>query len=293
MAIQITRALPEHVSAVAKIMYEAFDDVARCHGFTSEIYSPEMAAMAAGAFVSRPDMWGVVAIDDETGQVIGHNFVQLSDAVAGVGPICVAPAVQARGIGRRLMDAVVGHALKEHGPMVRLVQEGFNMRSLSLYASLGFDVVEPLALMSVPPMPAAEAPQVRPLSPVDVAVADALCRGTQRVSRKNEIASMIEHGPAMGCVPHGCFRDGGLTAFAVPGFFGFGAAENVEDLLTTLAVAVGPMPPELQRFLLPTRQATLFREALRRGFKSVKVLQLMAMGPYEPPTGTWYPSIAY
>ena len=31
---------------------------------------------------------------------------------------------------------------------IRLLQEAFNMRSMSLYASLGFDVVEPIVMMT-------------------------------------------------------------------------------------------------------------------------------------------------
>ena len=91
--------------------------------------------------------------------------------------------------------------------MVRLVQESFNMASLSLYTSIGFTVVEPLVLMETIPADRADA-SVRPLVAGDLAECDALCKRILKVSRKNELAVMIEHGPTSGFVPHGRFKAG-------------------------------------------------------------------------------------
>ena len=288
MAIELTRALPEHIESIARITFDAFAAISHRHSFELDIISPEMALAMAGAFVNRPDVYGVVALDGDT--VVGHNFVQLTDATAGVGPICVDPHRQCKGVGRQLMRYIIEYAIEHHGPAVRLVQDSFNMASFSLYTSLGFDVTEPLVLMAVPP---AQDEACRPLTPADVDAADALCVASQKVSRRAELLSMIANGPAMGCVPHGRFFGGRLAAFVVPGFFGFAAGETAEDMLTTAQVAVTALPPPLQRILLPTRSGPMIRKALARGFRAVKVLQLMAMGPCDPPTGYWAPSIAY
>ena len=113
------------------------------------------------------------------------------------------------------------------------------------------------------------------------------------MSRKNELAGMIQMGPSFGATPFGRFDGDRLTAFMVPGFFGFGAAETVGDLLDLQQAAASSLPEPSRRFLLPSRNGDLFTAALRRGYRSVKVLQLMSMGPYEEPTGVWFPSIAY
>ena len=47
------------------------------------------------------------------------------------------------------------------------------------------------------------------------------------------------------------------------------------------------------RFLLPTRQATLFRWALGEGLRIVKPLSLMTFGPYQEPAGSFFPSVLY
>ena len=288
MSVEITRALPDHVPAIARVMFAAFDAVSRRHGFEPEVFAPEVAVGMASAFVHRPDIWGVVAIDG--GEVVGHNFVQLTDAVAGVGPICVDPDRQCGGVGRWLMTAVIDHTLAHHGRQIRLVQEAFNMASLGLYTSLGFDVKEPVVIMSVPPQPD---DACRPLLATDVDEADALCVAVQKVSRRNELLGMIAKGPAMDCVPNGRWRGGELAGFVVPGFFGFGAAKTAEDLIAASRAAVARLPPPLRRIILPTRNGELLREAMRQGLRSVKVGQLMAIGPYEQPAGFWAPSIAY
>jgi predicted N-acetyltransferase YhbS len=105
-------------------------------------------------------IFGVVAETD--GQVIGSNFLDERDPIRGLGPVTVDPQAQVRGVGRRLMEAVLERVRGATG--VRLVQDAYNMLSISLYASLGFEVKEPLLLMegepkSVPPSRVA----VRPL----------------------------------------------------------------------------------------------------------------------------------
>ena len=55
-------------------------------------------------------------------------------------------ALQGGGVGRRLMEAVLERANGAAG--IRLLQDAFNMRSLALYASLGFEVREPVLVMT-------------------------------------------------------------------------------------------------------------------------------------------------
>jgi hypothetical protein len=180
--------------------------------------------------------------------------------------------------------------------MVRLLQAAYNLTSLSLYASMGYEVKEPILLMSIPP---ADAPDesVRPLTFADLDAADGLCRDVYRVSRRNELATIVRHGPAMGCLPHGKFAVSGsapgeLVAYVIPGFFGHSVARTVPDLLTCLQQTARVSPPPMHRVLVPTR-TPLFPAALARGFRAVTPLSLMAIGPYDPPRDAWTPSIGF
>jgi hypothetical protein len=46
-------------------------------------------------------------------------------------------------------------------------------------------------------------------------------------------------------------------------------------------------------FLLPTRQADLFRWCLGEGLRPVKPMTYMAIGEYRDPHGCWIPSVLY
>lgn len=299
MAIELVPPTAEHVPQLGRIFFEAFKGIAAAHHFPFDVPSVEAATGLMAMLAARPDFYGVVAVETDGcgggradgSTVVGFNFLQKSDEVGGVGPLCVAPGFQQAGVGRRLMQDVIEHALRHHGPMVRLLQEAYNMASLSLYTAMGYDVKEPVVLMSVPP---AETPDetVRPLTLADMDAAERLCREIYRVSRRNELAAIVAHGRDIGCVPQGRFVAGELRAYVVPGFFGHAVAHRVDDLLMTLRQGARVSPPEMHRVLVPMR-TELFRSGLKEGFRSIKPLTTMAMGPYESPRGAWAPSIGF
>jgi hypothetical protein len=69
-------------------------------------------------------------------------------------------------------------------------------------------------------------------------------------------------------------------------------AETEDDLcaLITGALAVTEVPAS---FLVPTRQADLFRWCLRQGMRPVKPMTYMTLGEYRDPDGGWIPSVLY
>src|SRR3954452_11692373 len=144
MNITIREARPADANDCARIMFSAFTDIARQHNFAVDFPSAELAHVIARGSIADPRFFGVVAEID--GEVVGSNFLDERDAIRGVGPITVDPSLQCKGVGRKLMDAVIerGRCTKS----IRLVQEAYNRTSMSLYASLGFDVKEPLVIIS-------------------------------------------------------------------------------------------------------------------------------------------------
>jgi GNAT superfamily N-acetyltransferase len=290
MSVELTRATPDHAPALGKIFWDAFEGISKRHGFPMDVPDLHVANMLMTSITTRPDYYGVSAI--ENGRIVGCNFAQLSDAVSGVGPICIDPAAQSRGIGRKLMGHIVEWSLKNHGPMVRLMQDSFNMTSLSLYTSLGFTVQEPMVLMEVQPAASGDG-AIRPLAAVDIMQADDLTRRIYKVSRRNELAMMIQEGPAAGATPHGSFRHGELEAFLIPGFLGFGVGKSDSGLLALAQHIASVSPPHAHRLFVPARRGDMDRDALKRGFKSLKVMQLMSIGPFETPEGAWCSSVAY
>ena len=145
--VTIREVEPGDADACARICFDAFGGIHDHHRFPRDFPALEAAAGIMGMWVPHPSIWGVVAEVD--GRIAGSNFIDERDPIRAVGPITVDPKGQNAGVGRRLMEAVLERG--EGAPGIRLTQDAFNMQSLSLYESLGFDVKEPLAVISGKP----------------------------------------------------------------------------------------------------------------------------------------------
>ena len=122
--VQLMKAEPRHADELGRIFYEAFKDLSDRHGFPLDFPNVAVGRQIMGALVNRPDLYGVVATMD--GQIVGSNFMALSDPVWAVGPISVDCALQGHGVRRVLMQDVIDYARQHKVERVRLVQETFN-----------------------------------------------------------------------------------------------------------------------------------------------------------------------
>lgn len=274
-----------HTKELGRICFEAFKSIHDKHAFERDFPTPEAGQGVIDFLVSRDDFHGVAALLD--GKPVGSNFISFTDPVAGVGPITVDPERHERGIGRALMNAVLDAARERGVETIRLMQDSFNSRSLSLYASLGFDVREPVALMQAVPVDVANA-TIRPAVSEDVAAMDALCVEKYKVSRRNEIGNAIKFGFS----PLVSERGGRITGYLIPGFLGHGAAETIDDA-AALAGGVGKIQGPKAKFFCPLREAGLYRRLLADRHRVMKVMTLMTLGQYDAPDDVWMPSVFY
>src|SRR3990172_2516535 len=270
MPLEVVPAKPEHVDEMGRICYEAFKDIHDRHGFPADFPSTAFARMVMGGLVQREDCYVVVAT--ENGQLAGSNGLLTPDEVGGVGPVCVEVPAQGRGIGRALMRDVLAHAERSGIEMVRLMQDSFNMSSLSLYASLGFDTKDPISTIHPAPPPIDKTP-----------------RRIYKISRRNEVASLM-HPPFRPLLRE---RDGHVSGYFVLGMPGHGVAETEEDALLLVGEAATGVPAEFARCFCPLTEGSLYRKLLAAGGRAIKVMNLMALGPYEPPDGVWMPSVGF
>ena len=286
MALEFVSARPEHISELGRICYEAFKDISDRHHFPSDFTSVAMGRMIMGLLTGREDIYGVAAMMD--GQPAGSNFLMVADEVGGLGPISVEVSMQGHGIGRALMQNVLHHAKEANVEKVRLLQDSFNMTSLALYASLGFDTKEPVAVMQPTP---GEQPDdsVRPVTEADLEEVAELSRQIYKVSRRNEVASGIT-GPFR---PFLRERNGRVAGYYILGIAGHGVAETEDDLVALVRETARQMPPDFHRVLCPLTEGDLYRKLLANGCRNIKVMNLMALGPYERPDGAWLPSVLY
>ena len=284
--VTLREAEPGDAEACAQICFDAFGEFHDHHRFPRDFPVLEAATGMMAMWVPHPKVWGVVAEVD--GKVVASNFLDERDPIRGVGPITVDPGLQSAGVGRRLMDAVLERGAGATG--IRLVQDGFNMRSLYLYTSLGFEVKEPLAVASGKlSSESVDGVEVRELEEGDLDECAALCRRVHGFERTGDLRDSIQ-----AFRPLVALRDGRIAAYgSAPAFWqmNHGVAENDEDM-KALLLGASAKAPEPITFLAPLR-SPLFAWSLREGLRLLKPMNLMALGEYQEPRGSWYPSVLY
>ncbi|MGH9734556.1 MAG: GNAT family N-acetyltransferase [Candidatus Acidiferrales bacterium] len=284
-SVQIRRAQPADAEICGRICYDAFEALQRHHNLSPDFPDPSRAIQALTMMFSHPGFYCVVAESD--GQIIGSNCLDERGPIAGVGPITVNPAVQNRSAGRQLMAAVMDRAKERGFAGVRLVQEAYHNRSLSLYTKLGFDAREPLSLINGTPIRRTPAGyRFRHAERRDVEACNALCIRVHGHDRGGDLRDSIEHGMARVVE-----FDGRIVAYASAiGFFGYSVAETNRDLQALIASAEEFLGPGV---LVPTRNSALFRWCLNQGLRVIKPLTLMTVGLYNEPSGAYLCSILY
>lgn len=272
---------------LARICFEAFASIHDHHNFPRDFPALEAAVGMMGMVCGNPSFYGVVAERD--GTLVGSNFLDERDPIRGVGPITVDPEGQNQGVGRRLMEAVIERG--NDAPGIRLLQDGFHMRSLSLYESLGFEVKEPVAVMSgTPSSGPVSGVEVRPVDENDLDECAALCKKVHGFERTGALRDAMQ-----AFAPLVAVRDSRITAYATTlGFWpmAHGIAESADDMRALLRGGAEATGDEIS-FLLPIRDTELFRWTLAEGFRLVKPMNVMAMGEYVEPRGSWFPSVLY
>jgi predicted N-acetyltransferase YhbS len=285
MELKLRPGKPEDAEICGTICYNAFKTISEAHGFVPDFPAPEVAIEVLRRMLANPKFYSVVAEID--GRIVGSNFMDERNSIAGVGPITVDPTVQNRAIGRRLMDAVHERATERNFPGVRLIQAGFHTRSLSLYSKLGYDVREHLACMQGKALGiSVDGNVVRPATEEDFGACNRLCAQVHGHDRSGELRDAIANGSA-NVVEH----EGEISGYAtIIGFFGHAVGQTNEDIKALIGGAKEFAGPG---FLLPTRNGELLRWCLSSGLRITQPMTLMSKGQYNEPAGAFLPSILY
>jgi len=285
MDVRLREGRREDARVCGTIAYEAFKSIADRHNFPPDFATVENAVAVVSFLLANPGFHKVVAELD--GQIVGSNFLDERNPIAGIGPITVDPAVQDRAIGRRLMQAVMERAAARNFPGVRLVQAAYHRRSLSLYTKLGFDSREPLSVfqgaalnLSVPGC------VVRPARESDLEECSRLCIRVHGHDRTGEMREALRPGHA--AVVERAGRITGYTSAIA--FFGHAVGETNDDIKALIGAAQSFGGPG---FLVPTRNGDLMRWCLNNKLRIVYPATLMTLGLYNEPAGAYLPSVIY
>lgn len=268
--------------ACGRAAFEAHRCVAEMNNFPPEHPSVDFSIAMITAKLVDPHAHGWVAERD--GEVAGSVFATDFGCVAAIGPLTVHPRHEGQ-TGRALMDAALGHARERGFESVRLVQSPSHLRSLALYAKLGFEAREPLVLMHGTPR-SGQSDTVRPAELRDEAACIALCERVHGFSRSREIHEAFAR--QTGVLVE---RDGEIRAYASAiGFRGHAVGETAADIAALVCATASSAQPG---FFLPVRDAALFSWALESGLKALWPAMLMSRGRYREPQGAFLPSIAF
>lgn len=283
--VTIRSATPADAEACGQICYDAFTTIANKHNFPPDFPASAIAIRILQDVFSDPSFYCVVA--EEDGRILGSNCLDERSTIAGVGPITIAPEAQNKNVGKRLMLAVMDRSEEKGFSGIRLVQAGYHLRSLSLYAKLGFVVREHLACMQGPAIEKlSRGYEVRAAQLSDLPACNELCFRVHGHDRAGELKEAITEGTAVVVE-----RYGELCAYASSvAFFGHAVAQSNRDLKILISTANEFQGPGI---LIPTRNAELFRWCLESGLRVTQSLTLMTMGLYNEPTGAYLPSILY
>jgi predicted N-acetyltransferase YhbS len=284
--LTIRPARKDDAEALGRICYEAFSGVANAHNFPPDFPNADFAIGLMKMMIGSSGTFGVVAEAD--GEIVGSNFMTDDEAIFGIGPITIDPKVQNVGAGAALMRAVLAHAEEKRAAGVRLVQAGYHMRSLSLYAKLGFEVREHLSCFQGAALgEQIDGYAVRAARPEDAAAANALCVRVHGHVRSCQVEEGFDKSaPAMVVE-----RQGRLTGYTTNiAFFGHAVGETTDDVKALIGAAEAFGGPG---FLVPSRNGELLRWCLAHGLRITQALTLMTIGLYNEPDGAWLPSILY
>jgi GNAT superfamily N-acetyltransferase len=288
MDVNIRLAIPADIPACGQITHAAFKEVNERHGFENiEFPTLDVACQSAESAINNPFYYNIVA--EANGQVIGLCFLEEHSSVRGVELVCVDPATQGEGVGRKLMEAALERSRDARG--VRLLQHTFNTTSLALYASLGFGVKELLMLLYGQPIsqPPNEV-EIRPMHNQELDECGELCLRVLGFDRTNQIRNHIQF-----FTPSVALRGNRIVAYAAaPAMPPLNhVVAETEDDMKVLLLGISAMTAEPLVLLLPIRQTGLFRWCLGQRLKVVKPYTLMALGEYQEPVGCYLPSVLF
>lgn len=287
----------EDADKVGKIIFEAFSAVADKHSFPPDFPSVDVARGLASSLLSNPRFYSIVAEDntsnggEDKDSIVGSNFLdERSNIVAGVGPLTIDPKYQNKGTGRQLMINVLERAKNKNFPAIRLLQASYHSRSLALYATLGFEVREPISNMQGKPIQEAiPGRSVRAATESDTESCNTICKTVHGHDRNGELQDSIKQGSAK-VVLHENKITGytcGLT------FFNHSVGLTNDDLKALISSATNDDSYGGPGILIPSRNTQLFRWCLNNGLRLVQQLTLMTIGLYNEPAGSYMPSILY
>jgi len=222
------------LDAAAQSIYESFKSASNpCDFANVESVRDHLRYLAS------KDTQGIVAVDS-SGKIIGSNFVEMSDSVAGIGPLSVVPHAQKQNVGKSLLEQIY-NVVKSKSALKSVFMCTRNDPTQSKFLSpLGFKhSLEVSDLRGFIPSTTTvpHGYYVRVMTANDLYAIDVLVSATTGYSRKNKLLNSLKGHLPRFVVLHEDEDAGRRIVGFTTGFHlaGFSIAEN-EDALKSLII---------------------------------------------------------
>ena len=284
--LEISPIEEKYLDDVARICYQSFHDSLGNLLFFKEFGNLGRLRGLFGMFLGKEDYYATVALID--GKPVGINILSLLGSYGGMGPLAVTKEYRRQGIGRALIGNSLEQAKKNNISQIGLQVEYSSTSTLGLYLSMGFKVRTISALMKIP-ITEGSSKNLRLATPSDLDSLGSLSKRLYRACRQSEISQFIQYKALV------ILKEdrGIIKGYFIPGVYGHGVAESVDDALALIMEAGRRSPENLACFFCPMKNAEFYQKALKAGCAVVMKMNYMAIDPYLPPKGTWMPSISF
>jgi len=243
---------------------------------------------------------GLLAIDDDTGMIVGSCFVHPRTTHYSLGIMNSHPDHFGRGVARRLLQRVIELAEAEGKP-VRLVSSCFNLDSYSLYTRAGFVPVLTFQDMYVEvpedglPCPPPAGIDTRDATIEDAAAMEALERELVGISRLEDYRYFLNNDDGLWSatvIESRAGLDGYLISCGAEMFnmLGPGVARTQDQAAALIHTELNRYPGRMPVFLVPVSCGDLVQVLYAYGARNCEMHVAQVHGPAQLPRGVVMPT---
>ncbi|MDE0819071.1 MAG: GNAT family N-acetyltransferase [Pirellulaceae bacterium] len=303
MTFTIRTMTIEDRHTVAELIYISINHWYQVHGMPA-IFSggPKVCNIFFDTYEALDPQCGIVAIDDESGSVVGSCFYHPREHHVSLGIMTVHPNHFGAGAGRGLLDWIIDLSTVQDKP-VRLTQSALNVDSFSLYSKAGFVPRHAYQDMSLEipvsgfDFACAAVDNVRSATLVDIPALVELEMHVAGISRAQDYEFLIRNDDGNWHLSvYVCPDSGKLLGFLgscshlATNLLGPGVSLDEETAIALLASELGRQRGRTPVFLVPVEAEKIVRAAYAWGARNCEMHFCQVLGDYKPFAGVNIPT---